>query len=110
MPRLLLSTILSAGIVFAQSPQAGRTQFEGHCAVCHGKDAKGGELGPAILNRIANFNDAELATLIHNGLPNSGMPRNELPAAETQSLVMFLRSLASSAAGTPIVKTTVALA
>jgi alcohol dehydrogenase (cytochrome c) len=108
MPLLFLT--ITAGFVFAQSQDAGRAQFEGHCAVCHGKDARGGELGPAILTRIGNYNDAEMANLIHEGLPKSGMPGNNLPAAEMQSLVAYLRSLKTSADVAPPVRATVSLA
>jgi alcohol dehydrogenase (cytochrome c) len=111
MPRLLLlSGLLSTALMFAQTPQAGRTQFEGHCALCHGKDGNGGELGPSILTRIGNYSDGELASLIHEGLPNSGMPGNNLSEPEMLSLVSFLQSLKTSAEGAPLVNATVSLA
>ena len=75
---LLVVWLLPAGLLPAQTPVTGRTQFDGHCAVCHGKGGNGGELGPAIVVRLANYNDRELGTLIHTGLPNSGMPANNL--------------------------------
>jgi len=110
MPRLLaLSCLLAAGGLFAQTPDAGRTQFEGHCAVCHGKDGNGGELGPAILTRIGNYTETELAALIRAGLPNSGMPRNNLPETEMRPLVAFLESLKTSADGVPLARATVSL-
>ncbi len=61
--------------------------------VCHGKDGAGGELGPAIVTRLAAYSDADLSTLIHDGLPNSGMPKNLLNDSDTRVLVAFLRSL-----------------
>jgi alcohol dehydrogenase (cytochrome c) len=82
-----------AAVLPAQTPDAGRTQFDSHCAVCHGKQGNGGELGPAIVLRLPNYEDGELATLIHTGLPNSGMPANNLNGQETKSLLSFLRSL-----------------
>ena len=88
--------LLWAGLLPAQTPEAGRAQFDGHCAVCHGKQGNGGELGPAILARLPNYDDGELATLIHTGLPNSGMPANNLDDRETRSLISFLRSLKPS--------------
>src|ERR1700735_1775664 len=75
MRSLLLLICLSPAVMApAQTVDADRTQFDGHCAGCHGKQGNGGELGPAIVMRLANYNDGELATLIHTGLPNSGMP------------------------------------
>ena len=38
--------------------------------------------------RIGNYNDGELATLIREGLPNSGMPRNNLSETDMQALVV----------------------
>jgi alcohol dehydrogenase (cytochrome c) len=90
---LWLFPLFTAGLTFAQSADAGRTQFEAHCTVCHGTGGTGGELGPPIVSRLAAFSDSDLAALIHEGLPNSGMPRNLLNAAYTASLVAYLRSL-----------------
>ena len=90
---LLLVCLMPAAFLRAQSADAGRSQFDGHCAVCHGKEGNGGELGPAIVLRLANYNDGDLATLIHTGLPNSGMPANNLNDHGDRSLVSFLRSL-----------------
>jgi alcohol dehydrogenase (cytochrome c) len=109
MPRLLLCAFLAPVALFGQTPDPGRTSFEGHCATCHGRDAKGGELGPAILTRIGNYNETELGALIHEGLPNSGMPGNNLPEAETKALVSFLESLKTSAEGVPLRRATVSL-
>jgi len=108
---LLNSLLLPLALLAWQvPPNPGRTSFEGHCAMCHGRDGNGGELGPSILTRIGNYNDDELTTLIHEGLPNSGMPRNNLPDAETKDLISFLTSLKTSAEGVPLARATVTLA
>jgi len=78
--------------------------------MCHGRDGNGGELGPSILTRIGNYTDDELTALIHTGLPNSGMPGNNLPDTETKTLVAFLQSLKTSAEGVPLARATVTLA
>lgn len=93
---LLLLYLPSAALLPAQTADAGRTQFDGHCAGCHGKKGNGGELGPAIATRLPNYKDPELATLIHTGLPNSGMPATNLNDQDTRSLISFLRSLKPS--------------
>ena len=93
---LLLACLILAGFLAAQTADAGRTQFEGHCAVCHGKQGNGGELGPSIVMRLPNYSDGELAMLIHTGMPNSGMPANPLNDQDTTSLISFLRSLKPS--------------
>jgi alcohol dehydrogenase (cytochrome c) len=110
MPRLPLLSLLLPVVLTAQDRDPGRTSYEGHCAQCHGRDANGGELGPSILTRIGNYSETELGALIHEGLPNSGMPRNNLPDAETRTLVSFLESLKTSAEGVPLERATVSLA
>jgi len=93
---ILLVCLTPAAFLPAQTADADRTQFDGHCASCHGKQGNGGELGPAIVMRLPAYNDGELATLIHTGLPNSGMPASNLNDGETKSLISFLRSLKPS--------------
>ena len=82
-----------SGIVSAQDADPGRLVFEGRCARCHGADGNGGELGPAIRNRLAARNDQQLATLIRGGLPAQGMPPSDVSAAEMEPLTRFLRTL-----------------
>jgi alcohol dehydrogenase (cytochrome c) len=99
----------SAVFLPAQTTDAGRTPFDGHCAGCHGKEGNGGELGPAITTRLPNYNDADLSTLIHTGLPNSGMPATNLSDQDTRSLISFLRSLKPSGDSPAPTRTRVAL-
>jgi alcohol dehydrogenase (cytochrome c) len=77
----------------AQTPPPGRANFEARCSGCHGADGNGGELGPPIIRRIATRDDAQLATLIREGLPTRGMPPNKAPDPEMKSLIAFLRTL-----------------
>jgi alcohol dehydrogenase (cytochrome c) len=77
----------------AQTPQAGRGQFENRCSVCHGADGTGGELGPNIVGRLTRLNDADLTALIRAGLPARGMPASNLNDPEMGSLITFLRTL-----------------
>jgi alcohol dehydrogenase (cytochrome c) len=77
----------------AQIPEAGHRQFDARCAVCHGGDAMGGEHGPAIVGRLAALDNAQLATLIRQGLPNRGMPSFDLSEEELRDLVTFLGTL-----------------
>ncbi len=51
----------------------GRRRYERLCANCHGADGHGGELGPAIVERLALRSDEQLATLVREGLPAAGM-------------------------------------
>jgi alcohol dehydrogenase (cytochrome c) len=58
----------------AQTVDPGRQAFEARCARCHGADGNGGEMGPSIVLRLAVQSDAQLTTLIRDGLPARGMP------------------------------------
>src|SRR5436189_5836832 len=103
--------ILLAVSVCAQTPDAGRRVFESRCARCHGPEGGGGELGPAIAARVAARSDQELSALIAAGSPGRGMPAFELPPAELNNLVSFLRSLAPPPGrpGIPVVRKTVTI-
>lgn len=83
-------SILSTG-----SPQAaGREVFIAHCASCHGTNANGGEFAPSILTRVPLRSNEELITLLHNGIPSSGMPAFPTIVGEERShLISFLRTL-----------------
>ncbi len=96
--------LLPALSLNAQDADPGRVVFESRCARCHGADGRGGELGPAIGNRLRALSDEQLAGLVHEGLPNAGMPANQLPAAEMAQLTRFLRTLQPRAFGRPVVR------
>jgi len=94
---LAVGLAAAAAPLFAQSaspaPDAGKTQFLRICARCHGADGQGGEMGPGIVARVALRTDAELSTLIRDGLPAKGMPGSAFADAELQALVAFARTL-----------------
>ena len=89
----LTCCLLAIAACFAQPSDAGRCQFESRCAACHGVDANGGEHGPAIAARLAGHTDPELAAVIRQGFPSSGMPAFSLSDAEMGPLVSHLRTL-----------------
>jgi alcohol dehydrogenase (cytochrome c) len=90
---LLLSSLILISTGSAQSQSAGRRTYENRCAGCHGGDGNGGELAPGIVSRIPSRNQQELAAVIRNGLPASGMPAFKLTDLEMRDLIVFLRSL-----------------
>lgn len=95
----LAGSLLLARAVYAQNPNAtpnvdGRKIFESRCSVCHGADANGGEMGPAITRRVPNLPDQQLKQTIREGLPQRGMPpQSNLTDPELIQLIAFLRSL-----------------
>ncbi len=91
---LLLVAAILPGPVLAQTQSSpGQLLFESNCAICHGKDAKGGELGPAITARISNYTLSEMESLVREGLPGSGMPSHNLAGADMQALVAYVQTL-----------------
>jgi alcohol dehydrogenase (cytochrome c) len=91
----------TAGLAAQGPPQgplpandSGRKAFELRCGRCHGGDGNGGEMGPPIPQRLANFRtDDVLTTLIHTGLPASGMPPTPVQGQELADLLRFLHSI-----------------
>ena len=79
----------------AGSPQAaGQQVFATRCASCHGTNAMGGEFAPSIVERVPLRSDDELVSLLHNGLPSSGMPAfPDIVDQERANLISFLRTL-----------------
>src|SRR2546429_6610863 len=94
----LFVTLLGLALSSAQTVDPGRKAFEARCARCHGADGNGGEIGPAIVLRLAAYDDQQLAGFIRNGLPARGMPPSGGSGAEINHLLKFLRKMPSRAA------------
>src|SRR5262245_20216570 len=90
---LLLIGLAVPAIASAQTPDPGRVAFETRCARCHGADGAGGEMGPSIVQRLTTRDDAQLASLVRDGLPTRGMPANAVAEPELAALVKFLRTI-----------------
>lgn len=87
-------TCFAAAGVCQTAPAPGQAAFEANCAVCHGGDGLGGEMGPNIANRLANLSDDQLSTLLHDGLPSRGMPGFPgIAGQEKAQLMAFLRTI-----------------
>ena len=101
--RIIFVVLFLSSLALAQDADLGRVLFEKTCARCHGADGNGGELGPAIVRRLAQRNDSQMATLIREGLPQQGMPPNQVTDAEMAPLTRFLRTI-ERRPGRPIVR------
>jgi cytochrome c oxidase cbb3-type subunit 3 len=80
----------------SQSSAEGRRTFESRCAQCHGLDGRGGERAPNIATRatVQREPDAWIFRIIHDGVPETGMPSfAALDAARINALVKYLRVL-----------------
>jgi cytochrome c oxidase cbb3-type subunit 3 len=84
------------------APAAGRTTFNSSCAGCHGLDGTGSDKAVNISGsaRERNLSDAQLSSIISNGLPGTGMPTfRSLNARQVRAVVDYLRSLQGKAEG-----------
>ena len=89
----LAGLLVTSTTLYAQAVDPGRRAFESRCARCHGADGRGGEMGPAIAERLSPLDDQQLMKLIREGQPLKGMPPNVVPDAEMADLVKFLRTI-----------------
>jgi cytochrome c oxidase cbb3-type subunit 3 len=92
------------GNVFCQNPNSsrGKNIFEAKCATCHGLDGLGGEHAPDIVRRpaVKAFSDEVLLNLIHDGIPEEGMPSfPSISKDDCQAVVAYLRLLQGKSAG-----------
>lgn len=100
----LAGTILSGADLSAQVVDSGRKAFEIRCARCHGADGNGGEMGPAIGQRLTALDDRQIEKLIRDGVPARGMPPSIVDPPEISVLLKFLRTLERTAADTPALR------
>jgi cytochrome c oxidase cbb3-type subunit 3 len=94
-----------ASNVFGQSSNhpIGKNIFEAKCATCHGLDGLGGEHAPDIARRasVKGLSDEALLNVIHEGLPEDGMPGfPSITGEASEALIAYLRKLQGGDAGT----------
>lgn len=109
-PRALpVLVLLLAAAAFAQAPQQnlsqknatpvstrGKQTFASTCANCHGLDGRGGERAPNIAEnpKVQKLPDAQIAHIIENGVPGTGMPAfHSLATSDVKAVVTYLRTL-----------------
>jgi len=78
-----------------QDVAAGAALFRSNCAACHGADAKGRELAPALIGRNLDHGDSDWALYrtIRGGIPGTVMPPHSWEATRIWQTVSYLRSL-----------------
>jgi glucose/arabinose dehydrogenase len=85
---------------YAQDAPAGADSYARHCAVCHGREARGGQ-GPSLLSKAyaRGTDDASVTRTIRQGFPEGGMPAFGAVLSEAQigSVVAFLREKRAAA-------------
>jgi cytochrome c oxidase cbb3-type subunit 3 len=114
---LVLISLAAAGNVLCQNPNSkesapglkpdlrGKSVFEGKCATCHGLDGLGGEHAPDIIRRsgVKALSDEALLNLIHDGIPEEGMPAfPSIGGEDAQAIVAYLRFLQGTSAANSV--------
>jgi cytochrome c oxidase cbb3-type subunit III len=85
-----------------QQELRGKGVFEMRCATCHGLDGLGGEHAPDVIRRSAvrALSDQALFNLIHDGIPELGMPGfRDMSKEDGHAVVAYLRLLQGNSAG-----------
>jgi cytochrome c oxidase cbb3-type subunit III len=74
----------------------GKQTFASTCASCHGLDGRGGERAPNIADsqKVQRLSDSQVAHIIENGIPGTGMPAfHSLESSDVKTVVTYLRTL-----------------
>jgi len=82
----------------ATDVENGGRLFLASCAGCHGPDGNevaGVDLGRGQFRRASS--DEDLVRIIRNGIPNTGMPPNNLSEVNAENVVAYLRTIAADA-------------
>ena len=81
---------------FKKTPGPGQLTFASTCAGCHGLDGRGGDKAPNIAGnpKVQHFTNTQLADIISNGVPGTGMPPfHSLSPTQVREIVGYLRVL-----------------
>lgn len=102
----ILAVLLIPGRLSAQHEypatdvENGGRLFLATCATCHGPDGDGiagVNLARGQFRRAASATDEDLVRIIRNGIPDTGMPANNISEVNASNIVAYLRSTAASA-------------
>jgi len=113
---LVLISFGAAGNVLCQNPSEesasglkidlrGQNIFQVKCGTCHGLDGLGGKHAPDIIRRpgVKALSDEALLNLIHDGIPEEGMPGfPSIDGEDGQAVVAYLRFLQGRSAGNSV--------
>ena len=72
---------------------AGQTRFADECALCHGRDAAGSDMGPDLTRSVLVAEDShgdKIGPLVRAGRVNKGMPAFDVSDAEIEAMVAFI--------------------
>jgi cytochrome c oxidase cbb3-type subunit 3 len=99
---VVVGALLAGGSIAAQHDTAqdindGGVMFRNTCANCHGPDGDevaGIDLGRGIFRRAKT--DQDVVQIIRNGVPGTAMPATNMPAAQAEQIVAYMKSVAAT--------------
>jgi putative heme-binding domain-containing protein len=103
----IVCLLAAAGWLFAQHTynsadiENGGRLYLANCTVCHGPEGDqiaGVDLGHGKFRRAAD--DEDIEQIIIKGIPGTGMPSHDFTEQQAESIVAYLRSLATAGRGT----------
>ena len=74
---------------------SGKSLFQQDCAFCHGREAEGGESGPALTRSklvAADVSGDKIGAVVRSGRPNRGMPPFSFSAQQIAGLAAFIHT------------------
>jgi putative heme-binding domain-containing protein len=87
------------------SAAIGEGIFAARCAGCHGLDGRGGERAPNIAGnaKVQHLSDSQIASIISDGIPGTGMPPfRSLKDEQIRAVVSYLRVLQGKQESRPL--------
>src|SRR5947208_5153419 len=94
---LAMSAPIAAQHNTAQDIDDGGRVFRNTCANCHGPDGNevaGIDLGRGVFRRAKT--DQDLVQIIRSGVAGTAMPASDMPVAQAEQIVAYLRSVAAT--------------
>ena len=73
----------------------GKKTYDVNCALCHGEDARGGDMGPNLIRGDVVLNDKDgdlIGQVLQTGRLPEGMPKFDFTAAQISDIAAFLHS------------------
>src|SRR5215468_9229288 len=71
----------------------GQSRFADECALCHGRDAGGSDMGPDLTRSVLVAEDSQgdkIGPLVRAGRPDKGMPSFDASDADIEAMVAFI--------------------
>lgn len=88
----------------AQAPEKGAAAFKENCALCHGENGGGSDMGKALKvkdlrsKEVQNATNEDLAKTVRDGKNNMPPFKSRLSDAQIDELIGYIRHLAQPAA------------